>query len=137
MKVFIDTNIPMYAAGKEHSFKAPSISLLHAIADGELDAVTDCEVFQEILHRYSALGRTEEGSELFLLFASLVGEILPVAYHDVESARQILLDHPGIKARDAIHAATMKASGLRIIYSYDQHFDDLSDIERLEPPARP
>jgi len=68
MKVFIDTNIPMYAAGKEHSFKAPSISLLHAIADGELDAVTDCEVFQEILHR---------------------------------------------------------------------HFDDLSDIERLEPPARP
>ena len=108
MKVFIDTNIPMYAAGKDHSFKAPSISLLRAIADGELDAVADCEVFQEILHRYSALGRTEEGSELFLLFA-----------------------------RDAIHAATMKANGLRVIYSYDRHFDDFSDIERLEPPARP
>jgi hypothetical protein len=55
---FIDANIPMYAAGAEHPLKRPCIAILEAIAHDELAAVTNVEVVQEILYRYSALGST-------------------------------------------------------------------------------
>ena len=46
MTVFIDTNIPMYAAGKAHPAKQPSLELLHRVIEGELEAATDVEVLQ-------------------------------------------------------------------------------------------
>jgi predicted nucleic acid-binding protein len=48
----VDTNVPMYAAGKSHHLKEPCQRVILAIAKGELNAVTDTEVFQEILYRY-------------------------------------------------------------------------------------
>ncbi|RMF84316.1 MAG: VapC toxin family PIN domain ribonuclease, partial [Nitrospinota bacterium] len=39
--VFIDTNIPMYAAGTSHPLREPSQRVIRAIANGQLDAVTD------------------------------------------------------------------------------------------------
>lgn len=53
--VFVDANIPMYAAGVEHPLKQPCVAMLEAIAKGSLGAVTNVEVVQEILHRYTAL----------------------------------------------------------------------------------
>ena len=44
-RVFIDVNIPMYAAGTVHPLKEPSQRVVMAIATGYLDAVTDAEVF--------------------------------------------------------------------------------------------
>ena len=50
--IFIDTSIFMYAAGKEHPHKEPSVNLLRLIAMGEIDAVINVEVLQEIFHRF-------------------------------------------------------------------------------------
>lgn len=52
MRVLIDANIPMYAAGKSSPYKEPCKEILAQIALGMLDGVTDVEVFQEILYRY-------------------------------------------------------------------------------------
>ena len=57
---FVDANIPMYAVGAEHPLKAPCVHLLEAVAKREMRAVIDVEVLQEILHRYTSLGRREE-----------------------------------------------------------------------------
>jgi uncharacterized protein len=48
MKIFIDTNIPMYAADTDHHLKDSCVEILNAAASGELEAYTDSEVFQEI-----------------------------------------------------------------------------------------
>lgn len=57
--IFIDSNIPMYLVGSEHPHKVDSRQMLErCIADNER-MVTDAEVFQEILHRYAAIGRKD------------------------------------------------------------------------------
>jgi uncharacterized protein len=53
--IFVDSNIPMYLVGVGHPNKATAQILLESlIAKGER-LVTDAEVLQEILHRYTAI----------------------------------------------------------------------------------
>jgi predicted nucleic acid-binding protein len=52
---FIDANIPMDAVGRSHPLKSPAVAILETVDRGDLRAVTDAEVLQEILHRYTAL----------------------------------------------------------------------------------
>ena len=40
-RVFIDTNIPMYAAGASHPLREPARQVILAIATSQLDAVTN------------------------------------------------------------------------------------------------
>jgi predicted nucleic acid-binding protein len=65
--ILIDANISMYAAGAEHSHKGPSVAVLRRVALGEIDAAVDAEVLQEILRRYRAIWRWEEGREVYAL----------------------------------------------------------------------
>lgn len=51
-RILVDTNILIYAAGREHPFKAAAQRVLLALADRPNDFVTNVEVFQELLHRY-------------------------------------------------------------------------------------
>ena len=59
--LLVDSNVIMYAAGSEHAHQQPSIRFLSSIAAGEIDAAVDTEVLQEILHRYRAIRRWEDG----------------------------------------------------------------------------
>ena len=51
----------MYAAGTAHSYRQPAQRIIAAIAGGQLAAVTDVEVFQEILYRYFSIGQRPRG----------------------------------------------------------------------------
>ena len=64
MKLFLDSNIPMYASGAAHPNREPSIRLLGEVRSGKADACTSTEVLQEILHRYSCLGRLKAAGEV-------------------------------------------------------------------------
>jgi len=58
--VFIDSNIPMYVAGREHPYREPSRRFLATVQRNEIEGCTSTEVLQEILYRYSALQRDAE-----------------------------------------------------------------------------
>ena len=60
--LFIDTNVVMYARGKEHPYRASCGRIILEIATGSFREnfgipVTDTEVFQEILYRYALVGK--------------------------------------------------------------------------------
>ena len=135
MRLFVDANVPMYAAGREHRFKAPSAELMLAIARRQVDAVSDVEVLQEILHRYRAVGRQPEGFVVFQTFATAVRIFHSITLDDLWECRAILRRHRGLQPRDAIHAAVMRRHAIRSVVSYDRHFDELPDIERVTPEA--
>ena len=59
MIVFIDSNIPMYVAGRPHPHREPSRGFLAAVQRNEIEACTSTEVLQEILHRYVAVDRRD------------------------------------------------------------------------------
>ena len=133
MSLFVDANIPMYAEGGDHPFKIPSVDFMLAVARRQVDAVSDVEVLQEILHRYRAVGRQSEGFVVFRTFATTVRIFHSIVLDDLWECRAILRRHRGPQPRDAIHAAVMRRNGIRTIVSYDHHFDELPDIERVTP----
>ena len=59
--ILVDSNVPMDLVGVPHPHKVDARRLLEtAIAFGER-LVTDAEVLQEVLHRYVAIGRPQDG----------------------------------------------------------------------------
>ncbi len=132
--VFVDTNIPMYAAGTPHPLKAPSQRILRAIANGELQAVTDAEVLQEILYRYLHIGQKEKGLKIFDSFRRIMlGYILPVEDLDVQLAREFVERYSFLSPRDLIHLAVMWRHNVREIVTADTGFDLVDGIRRINP----
>lgn len=100
---------------------------------GEIDAVIDAEVLQEILHRFSAIGRLQDGLRLFDEFERIVSDVIPVEHRDVAEARAILERHSEMSSRDAIHVSIIRRYGIETVYSYDKHLDGIEGVRRLEP----
>ena len=98
IKVFIDSNIPMYAAGNEHPNKTQSIEILGSISENKITGITSTEVMQEILYRYSSIGLLEKGLEVFDSFSQIVDDILPVNFDIINGARKML-------GKDSFHRA--------------------------------
>ena len=132
MTVFIDSNVPMYVAGGEHPSREPSRRFLDRIRRGELKGCTSTEVLQEILYRYSALGRRQVAREVYDLFVEICPVVLGVTLADTDRARDLLLGVAGISARDAVHAAVMLNHGVEWIASFDRGFDDVPGVRRAE-----
>jgi hypothetical protein len=129
--VFLDANIPMYLIGSVHPHKASSAAILDRLVARRERLVTDAEVFQEIMHRYSAIRRSESIRPAFDLLEAVVEEVFPIELGVVQSAMSILLGHPGLSSRVALHAAVMKANGIERIVSFDSGFDSISGIRRI------
>ena len=131
--VFVDTNIFIYASGDSHPHKNPSQHILERIARGQIKAVTNTEVLQEILYRYWAVKDRNRALLVFDACVKIVPIILPVTRQDVLKAREVLGQYPSIEPRDAVHAGVMLNRGIKTIYSYDKHYDQIEGIRRVEP----
>ena len=129
--IFVDSNVPMYLVGAEHPHKDDARRLLEAaIADGER-LVTDAEVLQEILHRYVAIDRRDAIQPAFDALVGVVDDVRPIERTDVERAKAIVLGHPRLSARDAVHLAVMAREGITRIMSFDAGFDGFPGVTRL------
>ena len=129
--ILVDSNLPMYLIGAEHPHKIDAQRLLErSIADGE-KLLTDVEVLQEILHRYSAIGRSDAIQPCFDALLGAVDEVFPVEQQDVLSARDLVLGVSSLSSRDAIHVAIMQRYSIGRIMSFDRDFDGVPGIDRL------
>ncbi|MGE5359260.1 MAG: type II toxin-antitoxin system VapC family toxin [Bacteroidales bacterium] len=133
MSVFVDSNIPMYVAGRDHPLRDPARRFLEAVSRGRVDACTSTEVLQEILYRYSALKRLDLAREVYDLFVRICPTVLPVTLADTDRARDLLLAQQDVGARDAIHVAVMLNNDVTTIASFDAGFDQVAGIHRLVP----
>lgn len=129
--IFVDSNVPMYLVGAEHPNKARAAKLLTQLIERQERLVTDAEVFQEILHRYTAIRRHDAIAPAWEALAGVVDETFDVDLGAVEQARDLLLRFDGLSSRDAVHAATMARHGVREILSFDTGFDVLPDLVRI------
>lgn len=131
MKVFIDSNIPMYVAGGMHPNREPARRCLERVRSGDLDACTSTEVLQEILYRYACLSRLDLASQVYNLFVQICPVIFPVSLADTDRARDLLVGTRGISARDAVHAAVMFNHDVTVIASFDRGLDEIPGIQRM------
>lgn len=136
MSVFLDTCIPMYAAGKEHPFRKSCREIVTSAAAGELHAWTDAEVFQEILYRFFHIGNHKQGFQLFDSFYKIMeGHILPVTAADISLARELAGRHSEtrLSPRDFIHLAVMLNNGINQIITADREFSVIRGIQVIIP----
>ena len=129
--IFIDSNIPMYLIGADHPHKHDAQRLIEKALVRRERLVTDAEVLQEILHRYSAIQRLDAIQPAFDVLLRLVDEVVAVTVETTEAAKDILLGGAVDSARDAIHVAVMAQIGVMRIMSFDRGFDRYPGLERL------
>lgn len=129
--IFLDANIPMYLVGAEHPNKHVAQRLLDDAIAGRERLVTDAEVFQEVLHRYGALRRPDAIQPAFDLITRVVDEVIAIDIGVVKRAKDILLGHPGLSSRDAVHIAAMHTAGVDTVMTFDAGFDHHPGIRRL------
>ena len=121
----------MYVAGADHPHKATARRFLDKVRSGAIAACTSTEVLQEILYRYSSLGRRDLARDVYDLFAAICPVILSVTLADTDRARDLLSAHTAISSRDAVHAAVMLNHRLEKIATFDAGFDHVPGIKRV------
>jgi len=95
--IFVDTNVFMYAVGKEHPLREEARRFfISALESGEV-LVSSAEVLQELLHAY-----------------------LPAEVDDVRLARTLVGRHPGLGARDLLHLSSCQRRQVRRIKTFDR-----------------
>ena len=129
--IFVDSNVPMYLVGAAHPNKDRTVAVLTRLAQSGEALVTDIEVYQEILHRYAAIGRLDAIDPAFASLDALVDDVLAFGVAEVRAARALLESISSLSARDALHAAVMASSGVTRIFSFDRGFDAVEELERL------
>lgn len=129
--ILVDSNVPMYLVGAEHPHKVDARRLLERAVAENRRLVTDAEVLQEILHRYVAINRRDAIQPCFDVLLEVVDEVIAVDLDTVQLAREIVIGHPELTARDAVHIAVMREHGIEQILSFDRHFEGLPGIVRM------
>jgi uncharacterized protein len=129
--ILIDSNVPMYIVGASHPNKVEAQRHLEKAIMDRQRLVTDAEVLQEILHRYTSINRRDAIQPAFDTLLALVDVVLAVDQETVVEAKQIVLGYPQLSARDAVHLAVMRRHGIDRILSFDTGFDGLPGITRI------
>lgn len=130
---FIDANILMYAIGKEHHLKAPSVQILRDCVTNAYFTYTNAEVLQEILHRYTRMGEREQAIQASRQLIKLVIQVVPVSVETFSRALELHGQFTQLTARDSIHAATVLTHHFTHVISADRHFDNIPGFVRIDP----
>lgn len=99
-------------------------------SEGETFA-TDVEAYREILHRYTALNRTDAIEPAITLPDAIADEVFALAMDHIRGAQKLIESIRGVSARDAVHAAIMRSAGISDIFSFDRGFDRFPGISRI------
>ena len=129
--IFVDSNIPMYLMGAAHPHKTDAQVILERLIAGGERLVTDAEVLQEILHRYTAIEKREAIAPALHVILDVVDEVFPIDKAEVLRAGEIAQNRALLSARDAVHIAVMERHGVRSILSFDADFDRWPGLQRI------
>jgi predicted nucleic acid-binding protein len=137
--IFVDTNVFMYAVGRDHPLKSEARDFFEAaMADDSHHLCTSAEVLQELLHAYLPVARLEIHDDAIRLLESCVGDVWPIEHEDVRLARDLTDKHPAIGARDLLHLACCARRGVSQVKSFDRGlascFPGSSDDETARSP---
>jgi predicted nucleic acid-binding protein len=121
----------MYLIGAPHPHKVEAQVLMERLIAENQRLVTDAEVLQEILHRYTAIEKREAIAPGLQAILDIADEVYAIEQRDVMRAAEIAQHPARLSARDAIHVAVMERHGVRSIVTFDADFDRWPGIKRI------
>jgi predicted nucleic acid-binding protein len=132
IRAYLDTNVFLYALGRDSHFKIPCQRVLQAVAGGEVGGETSVLTLQELVHQRRRRGdreATARGREV----AAVCRALHPVDVRVSLDALQLVEKHPQLGTGDAFHAATARAHGIDVVISADRDFDGIEGFRRVVP----
>lgn len=134
-RYLVDSNVFLYARGKDHYYREACRAVLAAAARRQVVLEASVEAVQEFAHvllrrgvdRSSAIDEVHEVRSQCRLH-SFDADVLAQAV-------SLLRAYDGLGVRDAVHAATAVNAGLSAIVSADQVFDTIDEVTRVDPAA--
>ena len=135
--MFVDANVFLYLAGRDAQYREACRRALLAATEQGVSLITSAKVLQEILHYHAARSRPEDARTVYDAVTDICKKILPVAERQTACALELLVRHPGLPARAALHIATMETHGVERLLSADRHFDPVATVTRVDPLAVP
>lgn len=129
----IDTNVFIYAVGRQHKYKESCVELVNKLERGEIEANIDTELHQEILYRFWQVKRPREG--IAIVDRLLVGfpTPFPITFDVIGIAKDIFATVPELAPRDAIHGAVVIVNRLEGIISTDGGMGSIPGVTRIDP----
>lgn len=118
--IFVDTNVFMYAVGREHPLRADARAFFEQVIDREDVLATSAEVLQEMLHAYLPVGRTDALDLALEMVRRTVATVWPVEPDDVQFARSLAETHRGLGARELLHLACCLRREIEDLQTYDR-----------------
>ncbi len=118
--IFVDTNVFMYAVGRQHPLRDEARSFFAAAAREHLPLQTSAEVLQELLHAYLPVGRLVALDGAMELIERSVLEIWPLEPDDARVARQLHDQIPELSARDLCYLACCRRRNVAQVKTFDR-----------------
>jgi predicted nucleic acid-binding protein len=118
--IFVDTNVFMYAVGREHPLREEAQAFFLGHVDSGEGLVTSAEVLQELLHAYLPVGRTDTLDAALTLARERTTQVWSIDSDDVVTARDLVASHPALGARDLLHLACCTRRGVQRVQTYDR-----------------
>lgn len=117
--IFIDANVWLYATGGPHQLRDRARAILRTATAGGMPIVTSSEVVQELLHvclRRDLLNRFDVVHDLIRRRATIIS----LDAEDVAMARDLVVRHAGLSARDLVHLATCLRRDITELATFDR-----------------
>jgi predicted nucleic acid-binding protein len=131
-RVYLDSNIVLYAIGEESRFRNPCRRLLQSVVNRDLVGETSVLTVQDVVHhrqRRGDVAPVAHGRDVL----SICSVAHPLDTSVVRMALSLMDGRPGLGTADAIHVATALAHGIETVISADADFDAVAGIERVDP----
>jgi len=131
---FIDTNVFLRYLTKDDPSKYERCrQMFRRALEGEIAISTSAMVIAELIWTLLSYYKVPKAEVIEKVSVILGTENLFVPDKDVLADALVLYAGKNIDFIDAYNAVFMKYQGLREIYSYDEDFETIEDIEREEP----
>jgi len=137
--VVVDSNVLIDYKDTSSSRHETAASLVRGVDSGDLPTarVTDYVVL-ETLNWIHERQRHDIAADLRRRLTDSAGfELVHSAQKDYRRAVELFDDHEQLAFGDATIAAHMERTGIEYLYSFDDGFDRLDWVTRLDPPDDP
>jgi predicted nucleic acid-binding protein len=131
---FVDTNVFLRYLTKDDPSKYERCrELFKRVLEGEIAISTSGMVIAELIWTLLSYYKVPKAEVIEKVSVILGTENLFVPDKDVLADALVLYARKNVDFVDAYNAVLMKYQGLREIYSYDEDFETIEDIERKKP----
>lgn len=135
----LDTNVLFASASARDEYHDPATEMVRGIDHGDLPkaVVTNYVVAETLNLTREKLGSEAANGMLDRLIEGSNFEVMHAPQSDFNAAQAIFRRYPELSFVDSTIAAYMQREGIEFLYSFDDGFDAVEDLTRLNTADNP